>query len=351
MELSSLQYVAAIVTILGAIVLLLKALWKHTINKQGNFQLSFIDHFPLPEFQGDPKEDAPDSIKILPFGSHKLFLKVVALHGFQVKKTNLRCLNSDHTNASKSNVTITDMVDPFHHSIFRVMTDGNWGMEGEYSDVRVIAKGSGLYYEITLNAMQNWSGYLSFRAEDPSALRSWVRHSIEIRDGADQLPAYVKYTVPGTFQATVPKLRLEFRENDNRFLRREAHHSTHSTGKKYTGSIAVFNESPESVDQVRIVIGSIFPTQQGARNFNVISKAQLGTGISIAPQDRQFITLFEFTEISNDCLLRVECEVAIPGAGEEFLMKVRATGRNVSEPERITLRFGFRNGEFFLNKE
>lgn len=358
---SYIQSLAAIVAILVGAAALAKYFWKHTVYKKGNFQIGFINHFPLPQFTEDPIEDPPDSIKLIPPGTHKLLLRVFALHGFQVKKINLRCLNPDLTNASNINVTITDAIDPYYPRLASATPDGNGGVDGEYSEVRSLAKGEGLYFEITLNAIQNWSGYLSFRAQDPNGFRSWVRHSVEIREGAAP-PVYMPYVPPATPVSPVPtmlpqtvtsNLRLEFREGNTQFLHREPHHVHLSAGTKYSGLIAVHNDSVNPSDQVRIVIDGIFPSRFGTRNFAVKCDAPDGIVISIAPRDRQFIALFEFFDappFHNECLLHVACEVANPGTGEEFLMKVRVTGRTVSEPARIMLRFGFRDDEFFMRQ-
>jgi hypothetical protein len=165
--------------------------------------------------------------------------------------------------------------------------------------------------------------------------------------------AHAHRLLPSHEPLHVSKLRLEFRNGDNRFLVKSSHTDHLSTGMKYSGLIAVHNDSVNPIDQVRIVIDGIFPSRFGTRNFIVKRDATDGVVISIAPRDRQFIPIFEFFDappFHNECLLHVACEVANPGTGEEFLLKMRVTGRTIPEPARISLRFGFHNDEFFMQQ-
>ena len=180
---------------------------------------------------------------------------------------------------------------------------------------------------------------------------------------AYDVPSRLLAKLPSTFkqarkkesaptESALPKLRLEFRESNTQFLRKEWHQEHLSQGWKYTGLIAVRNEAGKSIDQVRIAIGGIFPSRQGTRNFAVKRHAPDGIILnSIAPRDHQFVTLFELFDappFHNACILHVACEDENPGVGEEFRVKIRATGRDVGDPARIQIRFGFRNEQFFM---
>lgn len=134
-----------------------KWLWRHTWYQDDNFGLVFINNPPAPAY-ANASVDEPPSLKILPCGSHKLFIRVWSRFGFRLKTIDLRFMNRDGSNAHHHLVTVSDMEDYFYP--LRRLPNGIWGIEADYMDrdVFVLARGAGLYFQVTLNGSQPWSG-------------------------------------------------------------------------------------------------------------------------------------------------------------------------------------------------
>lgn len=168
-------------------------IWRNTIYKYDNLRMCFINHLPQEEYGVPPIEESPFQIKIVPLGPQTLTFKVVSVHGFPVKHVNARFLNADSSNADGKLIEITDMNDPYYH-IGR-QRDGNFGIDGEYADMRVLSSGQGLYFQINIIAHKPWRGLFSFRAQDTGGVRTFARQSFESSKDATQAPSHPIYTM------------------------------------------------------------------------------------------------------------------------------------------------------------
>jgi len=171
--------IPAIIALAGVIYYVFCWAWKHTLYKNKNFSINFINHLPS---QRAPHDSIIALSSIFTRGTHYLILRIISHHGFPVKKINLRCFNVDGTNIGRNIVRMVDIADPYFDALAR-SDDGAWGIDGEFVNARVLAKGEGFYLRVTFEAIQEWSGLLSFRAQDDQGFRSYGRMPLEIKDG------------------------------------------------------------------------------------------------------------------------------------------------------------------------
>jgi hypothetical protein len=155
----------------------IKLLWKHTIYAQQNFSLYFTDKVP-PGNTVEPNTD----YKIVPIGGAVLILIVTSQYGFRLQRFNVRCLNSDGTNASQDIMNITDVKNCFQtQGSFLQEPDTVGGIDAVYEVVQVRRAGSSLYFYVQIETKQSWSGMLTFRGEDDKdGFPSIGRHPIRI---------------------------------------------------------------------------------------------------------------------------------------------------------------------------
>jgi hypothetical protein len=159
-----------------------KWLYKYTAYRHHNFKLTFINR--LPNGLGDPIIPEPSSLKVLPIQLSRLFIEVKASYGFPVKSLNFRCIAVRDIGADPVNspVRVTNIIDHFNAGAIRsTNTDGYGGREIEYSDIRGLGKNRSLYFEIYLDADQEWVGTLSFKSRDQEGFCSYGRYAIETK--------------------------------------------------------------------------------------------------------------------------------------------------------------------------
>jgi hypothetical protein len=166
---------------------------KNAVYVKSNFKIFFTNHPPLPAHP-TPIDEPFNSVKELPPGSHRLLIKVSSSAcGFQVQRINLRCVNRDGESAVSENIVEINSVEDFFSAVYMV-DDGNGGIDCEYSRARSLAKGECLYFIFDLIARQEWSGLLSFRAQNGEGVRYFAKHDIRIVNGAAQ-PPRVNYPI------------------------------------------------------------------------------------------------------------------------------------------------------------
>lgn len=157
-------------------------IWKHTHYKVHNFTLVFLrekPNFMAPETLAEE----PQCLKVLASRkTHHVYVKVQSRCGFRVKKINFRLLDPDLTNASTTHGVIVGNLTSLSFMTIYSQADGAFGMEYEYESPQVLAKEECLYFELVLQSTEDWEGYLSFRAQDDTGFRSWVRYSIAFRN-------------------------------------------------------------------------------------------------------------------------------------------------------------------------
>ena len=174
--------VPALLAILSGFSWILYWVWKHSWYQDDNFRLIFINNPPAPQFS-QPCIDEPTCFKILPLnptGQH-LFLKVRSRFGFKnkVKKLDLRFLNLDGSDiASDQIVAINNVWDFFNPENYTMKPNGCWGIEVEYNQPIILARDSCLYLKIRMLSYQQWTGYLSFRAQDETGFYSYARYAV-----------------------------------------------------------------------------------------------------------------------------------------------------------------------------
>lgn len=178
-----------LITLIGAggltgLVFFFRWCWKRTFYSWRNFILGFYNQIPLVQNTWQTLKESA-SPKILPFGEHILILGVSSRWRFPVKRINLRFLEYNGQNAEVTTVRVKTSADPFHNLIWQ--DDSVGGLDGIYTEVRGLAAGESLYYEITIIAQREWSGILSFRAQDEAGFRSVGRYAVEIRKNAAPL--------------------------------------------------------------------------------------------------------------------------------------------------------------------
>lgn len=159
-----------------------------------------------------------------------------------------------------------------------------------------------------------------------------------------------------TIEESSPRLRLDFRENDTRYLHHEAANEHLSQGIVYTGYVHLLNEteSCETIKNVRLFIKDIIPFQHDKRKFKITRRHFLDSAVDLNAGLHQPIMLFRFFDAPparDECKLEVPCYGMTDPVGSEFLMKVVATGDGVKEPARIEIRFGFLDENFFMSQE
>lgn len=157
-----------------------------------------------------------------------------------------------------------------------------------------------------------------------------------------------------TIEDTTPRLRLEFREGDSRFLNCLSDPLNFGIGDLFTGSVRVHNETRNraSVHELNVYIEDIVPIATRERLIRVVHRFVDNSLSTVNAGAPHFIPVLHFPNVPHhdECLLLLRCNLQQPCVGTEFLMKVWATGRDMMDPARIVIRFGIRDNSFFMEE-
>jgi hypothetical protein len=138
-----------------------------------------------------------------------------------------------------------------------------------------------------------------------------------------------------------PKIDVVFREHDKRYLVTEGK----LPHKKHIALVSLHNTIGVSIDDVNVACDGVVPVRFG--NNSILLRPMVGSSHAtpLDPEADRFVRVLAYNNcFPEDDYFDVLVHSPAPQAdirGEEFLMKVKVTGRN-TKATRIKLRFGIR---------
>lgn len=155
------------------------------ISKDEMFDICFVDHEPPGE-----KEIKRYDFYIIPLGRHDHWVKVITsqgllLSGFNVRfvpaKTRLSDPPTDmHGIVEVLQVSLTDSVQ-FESKVSTMLPDGYGGIDIVIEKPVAWGKQKKLFLKVDVNAQQNWSGEISFKALDEKHTPRIARTDVSTR--------------------------------------------------------------------------------------------------------------------------------------------------------------------------
>jgi len=166
--------------VIGGLSWIMHWTWKQTLYLRHNFVITIINTLP-PNFHADPP-----SVRSLPVGGNDVLLCIYPRYKFKVKRVDFRILNQKFrpiqpTYGFPDFIEITRLEDLYDGGLAISQSNGMGGMEGEYTSVRSLARGQGLYFKIRIEARQvGFYGHISVRTQNEDGERSMARYPVYI---------------------------------------------------------------------------------------------------------------------------------------------------------------------------
>lgn len=157
------------------------------ILKQNVFSIAFVDHDPP-----GSSEIAPWNLHSIPLGRSQHWIKVVTAEGFPVSDVNVRFLTTEEAAAKPGNapasiasiieiedVRVTDEIEQQGHTVTRTK-DRHGGIDLKFRPPYAWGTGRAIFFQISVNAKQVWSGKISFRGYDKDYHPRYARADVRV---------------------------------------------------------------------------------------------------------------------------------------------------------------------------